>query len=166
MKIKEKIPSGGEREQMMEQVTETTFQRIRMIKRGTLCRNESDSSDSDIPLIEWRDIDKYITANPETRTSPSPQKKAPKFISFWNLNGSERAVDPEIMLEFEAHSRRQTQMLKNRKQTEKTGKKGRLPLRCRFFSGQSGRRPRGQCCCRKTSWPQIAKGRVSTSRKR
>ena len=58
-----------EREEMTEQVTKTTFSRTRMVKRGACSKQDSDSSDSDIPQVEWRAMDRYIKPNKETGTS-------------------------------------------------------------------------------------------------
>ena len=46
----------GRRDQMLEQVTETTYQRTRTEQRGAT-GNDWDSSDSDIPQVEWRKVD-------------------------------------------------------------------------------------------------------------
>ena len=46
--------NGDQREdELTEQVTETTFSRTRMVKRGAACsRQDSDNSDSDVPQVE------------------------------------------------------------------------------------------------------------------
>ena len=43
----------GKRNQMLEQITETTFHRTRTVQRGTR-GNESEGSDWDMPQVEWK----------------------------------------------------------------------------------------------------------------
>ena len=46
-------------DELTEQVTENTFSRTRMVKRGAACsRQDSDNSDSDVPQVEWRTVNK------------------------------------------------------------------------------------------------------------
>ena len=97
-----------EREELTEQVTETTFSRTRMVKRGACSRQDSDSSDSEIPQIEWRAVDRYIKPTKETGTSSaSPLVAMTNLISFWDLMGSERKDNPRSMLEIEAQTEMQ-----------------------------------------------------------
>ena len=67
-------------------------------------RTDSDSSDFDIPHIEWKTMDKYIKANTGTGTSSSTYEEKPNLILFWDLIGSERPDKPGKKLELEAHS--------------------------------------------------------------
>ena len=57
-----------ERDELTEHVTETTFSQTRMVKREACSRQDSDSSDSDIPQNEGRAVDRYIKPNKETGT--------------------------------------------------------------------------------------------------
>ena len=92
-----------EREELTEQVTETTFSRTRMVKRGACSRQDSDSSDSEVPQIEWRAVDMYIKPNRQSGTS-SVSPIAGKLISFWDFMGAERTDNPRSMLELEAQT--------------------------------------------------------------
>ena len=92
-----------EREELTEQVTETTFSRTRMVKRGACSRQDSDSSDSEVPQIEWRAVDMYIKPNRQSGTS-SVSPIAAKLISFWDFMGAERTDNPRSMLELEAQT--------------------------------------------------------------
>ena len=48
-------------DELTEQVTETTFSRTRLVKRGAACsRQESDDSESDVPQVEWRTVRKPV----------------------------------------------------------------------------------------------------------
>ena len=103
---------------MLVQVTETTFQRTRTVHRGTSGANVSDSSDSDVPQVEWRKMDSYNKKNPETGQSMStPTRREPlKLVPFWDLVGSQRNDNstPGTMLELEAP----TEMISPNKNTE------------------------------------------------
>ena len=91
----------GKRNQMLEQITETTFHRTRTVQMGTTGR-ESDGSDWYMPQVEWKKVtptswkDKYH----QTLSKEEPQK----LWSFWDLVGSERTnnIRPENMLQLEA----------------------------------------------------------------
>ena len=93
----------GKRNQMLEQITETTFHRTRTVQRGTQ-GHESDGSDWDMPQVEWKKVtpprrkDKYH----QSLSREEPQK----LWSFWDLLGSERTdnIRPENMLQLEASS--------------------------------------------------------------
>ena len=56
------------RDKMLKQVTETTYRRTRTVKRG----HESDSSEEDVPQVEWRKVD-IINQRRETGQSTSTQ---------------------------------------------------------------------------------------------
>ena len=92
MKIIQRKNNAGRQDQMLVQVTETTFQRTRTVHRGTSGANVSDSSDSDVPQVEWRKMDSYNKKNPETGQSMStPTRREPlKLVPFWDLVGSQR----------------------------------------------------------------------------
>ena len=58
-KITNKQNGDRRGDQLTEQVTETTFSRTRMVKRGASCsRQDSVTSDSDVPQVEWRTVKK------------------------------------------------------------------------------------------------------------
>ena len=92
-----------EREELTEQVTETTFSRTRMVKRGACSRQDSDSSDPEVPPIEWRAVDRFIKPKRQTETS-SASPLATKLVSFCDLMGAERTDNPRSMLELEAQT--------------------------------------------------------------
>ena len=91
----------GKRNQMLEQITETTFHRTRTVQMGTT-GHESDASDWYMPQVEWKKVtptswkDKYH----QTLSKEAPQK----LWSFWDLVGSEQTdnIRPENMLQLEA----------------------------------------------------------------
>ena len=64
---------------MLEQITETTFHRTRTVQRGTT-GNESESSDSDMPQVEWR---KVTPKKRKDRNQPALSGEKPKkLLSF------------------------------------------------------------------------------------
>ena len=70
VRISENRQSGGHKH-VTEEVMETTFQRTRLIKRGTEAQNDnSDCSDSEILYAEWR-IMRPVKDKDETGTSAS-----------------------------------------------------------------------------------------------
>ena len=77
------------RDELTEQVTETTFSRTRMVKRGACSRQDSDTSDSEIPQIEWQTVNRYI--KPKEQKELSANSAATKLISFWDLMGAQKA---------------------------------------------------------------------------
>ena len=80
-----------------------------MVERGECSRQDLDSSDPDIPQIEWRAVDRYIKPNRESGTSSSsPLAAMTKLISFWDLMGAERKDNPRSMLELEAQTEMQS----------------------------------------------------------
>ena len=88
------------RNELLEQITETTFQRTRTVHRGA-AGNESASSDSDVPQVEW----KMTPKKRKDRNQPtSSEEESRKLMSFWDLVGSERTdrEKPENMLQLEA----------------------------------------------------------------
>ena len=91
----------GRRDQMLEQVTETTYQRTGTVQKGAT-GDDWDSSDSDIPQAEWR----KVTPNKRKDRGQSTSSRAEpmKLMPFWDLAGSERTdkVTPENMLKLEA----------------------------------------------------------------
>ena len=94
----------GRRDQKLEQITETTYQRTKTVQRGA-SENDWDSSDSDIAQVEWPKVDilnkRKDTGQP---TSTSTRAESAKLMFFWDLVGSERTdrVTPQNMLELEA----------------------------------------------------------------
>ena len=84
---------------MTEEISYITFQRTRMIKRGTPNRSDSENSDLDVPQIEWKAMDQYIRANAnKCGTSTSTVTAAPKLVSFLDLIGADREKKPSNML--------------------------------------------------------------------
>ena len=100
-KIKNKQNEARRGDELTEQVTETTFSRIRMVKRGAACsRQDSDTSDSDVRQVEWRTVKKSfkpkeITAGKLAETN---------LMSFWDLMGAEKSDNPKSLLELEART--------------------------------------------------------------
>ena len=89
------------RDQMLEQVTETTYRRIRTVQRG----HESDSSEEDIPQVEWRKIQIINQRRESGQSTSTPIHSEPKtLIYFCGLVGSECAdkVTAGSLLELEA----------------------------------------------------------------
>ena len=91
------------RDELTEQVTETTFSRTQMVKRGACSRQDSDTSDSDIPQIEWRTVNRYIKPKGQKEIA-SANSAATKLISFWDLMGAEKSDNPKSLLELEART--------------------------------------------------------------
>ena len=73
--------SEGRRNQMLEQITETTFHRTRTVQRGTT-GNESESSDSDMPQVEWR---KVTPKNERTETNQHCQGRNQKNCCHFEI---------------------------------------------------------------------------------
>ena len=101
--------NGNQREddQLTEQVTETTFSRTRMVKRGAACsRQESDDSDSDIPQVEWRPVRKTIKPRglKEIQSGNVTGSSGATLMSFWDLLGAERPDNPKCLIELEART--------------------------------------------------------------
>ena len=91
------------RDKLTGQVTETTFSRTRMVKRGACSRQDSDTSDSDIPQVEWRTVNRYIKPKGQ-KDIASANSAATKLISFWDLMGAEKSDNPKSLLELEART--------------------------------------------------------------
>ena len=119
------IRQGGGQDQVKEEVMETTFQRTRLIKRGPGANNEdTNSSDSEIPYVEWKIMQQQIKNKNEAGTSTSAgsicktvvsataacskmavdKKEIPKLVSFWDLVGLEGSDRPKTMLKLEAQT--------------------------------------------------------------
>ena len=101
--------NGNQREddQLTEQITETTFSRTRMVKRGAACsRQESDDSDSDIPQVEWRPVRKTIKPRglKEIQSGNVTGSSGTTLMSFWDLLGAERPDNPKSLIELEART--------------------------------------------------------------
>ena len=94
------------RDLMLEQVTETTYRRMTTVQR----RHESDSSEDDMPRVEWRKMDivnqRRDSGQSTSLPTPSgtPQSEPKRLTSLWDLVGSERAdkVVPGSLLVLEA----------------------------------------------------------------
>ena len=100
--------NGNQREdELTEQVTETTFSRTQMVKRGAACsRQESDDSDSDVPQVEWRPLRKPIKSRglKEIQSGNVAGSSGTTLMSFWDLMGAERPDNPKSLLELEART--------------------------------------------------------------
>ena len=100
--------NGDRREdELTEQVTETTFSRTRMVKRGAACsRQDSDNSDSDVPQIEWRTVKKSFRPKgyKEITSGNAAGNMEPTLMSFWDLMGAEKSDNPKSLLELEART--------------------------------------------------------------
>ena len=92
------VEPGRNRDQMLEQVTETTYRRTRTVQRG----HESDSSENDMDIANQRRDSGQSTSTPTH--SGTPQSEPKRLISFCDLVGSEGAdkVIPGSLLELEA----------------------------------------------------------------
>ena len=122
------IRRSGGYDQVTEEVKETTFQRTRLIKRGTGATNEDKRfTDSEIPYAEWKIMRQQIKNKDEAGTSTSAslmgkegasasaacsemavdKKERSQLVSFWDLVGLERSEKPKTMFELET----QTQMI-------------------------------------------------------
>ena len=100
--------NGNRREdELTEQVTETTFSRTRMVKRGAACsRQDSDDSDSDVPQVEWRTVRKPVKSKgfKETSSGNAAGNSETTLMSFWDLMGAEKSDNPKSLLELEART--------------------------------------------------------------
>ena len=75
--------------------------KTRTVQKGAT-GNECESSDSDIPQVEWQ---KVTPKKRKDRNQPTLSGEEPgKLMSFWDLVGSERndRVKPENMLQLQA----------------------------------------------------------------
>ena len=94
------------RDQLLEQVTETTYRRTRTVQLV----QDTYSSEDDRPQVEWRKMDIVNQRRDSGQSTSTPthsgtkQSESQKLISFWDLVGSERAdtVLPGSLLAFEA----------------------------------------------------------------
>ena len=77
------------RDELTEQVTETTFSRTRMVKRGACSRQDSDTSDSDLPQVEWRTV-KWSIKPKRHKEITSANSAETNLISFWDLMGGRK----------------------------------------------------------------------------
>ena len=100
-------------DELTEQVTETTFPRTRMVKRGAVCsRQDSDTSDSKVPQVEWRTVKKSFKPK-EYNEITSGKVAETNLMSFWDLMGAEKSDNPKNLLELEART-----VLENRSRHE------------------------------------------------
>ena len=91
------------RDELTEQVTETTFPRTRIVKRGACSRQDSDTSDSDLPQFEWRTEKRSIKPKGHKEIT-SVNSAETNLISFWDLMGAEKSDNPKSLLELEART--------------------------------------------------------------
>ena len=91
------------RDELTEQVTETTFSRTRMVKRGACSRQDSDTSDSDLPQVQWRILKRSIKPKGHKEIT-SANSAETNLISFWDLMGAEKSNNPKNLLELEART--------------------------------------------------------------
>ena len=101
--------NGGRREdELTEQVTETTFSRTRMVRRGAACsrQDDSDNSDSDVPQVEWRTVKKSFRPKgyKEITSGNAAGNVETTLMSFWDLMGAEKSDNPKSLLELEART--------------------------------------------------------------
>ena len=100
-----RIQDRNNTDTLREEITETTFQRTRMIQR-TPNKSESDNSDFEqIPQAHWNTLYRQIgtdTGNGGQSTSTATTAQ-PMLVSFWELIGSEKNEKPRPM-ELEAIS--------------------------------------------------------------
>ena len=91
---------------LREEITETTFQRTRMIQR-TPNKSESENSDFEqIPQANWNMMNRQIrtdTGNIGQSTSTATTAQ-PMLVSFWELIGPEKNEKPRSTMELEANS--------------------------------------------------------------
>ena len=98
---------------LREEVTETIFQRTRMIQR-TPTKSDSDNSDSDklpqVEWIEWRAMNRQLLANTGNsgQSTSTVATAQPALVSFWELIAAERDDKPRSMTELEAISSMQS----------------------------------------------------------
>ena len=95
--------NGERRDELTEQVTETTFSRTRMVKRGACSRKDSDTSDSDLPQVEWGSLKRSIKPKGHKEIT-SANSAETNLISFWDLMGAEKSDNPKSLLELEART--------------------------------------------------------------
>ena len=101
-----RIQDRNNTDTLREEITETTFQRTRMIQRTP---NRSDSENSDfeqIPQANWNLMNRQIrtdTGNSGQSTSTATTAQ-PMLVSFWELIGSEKSKEPRSTMEIEADS--------------------------------------------------------------
>ena len=94
-------------DELTEQVTETTFSRTRLVKRGAACsRQESDDSESDVPQVEWRTVRKPVKSKgcKEITSGNTAGNSETTLMSFWDLMGAEKPNNPKSILELEART--------------------------------------------------------------
>ena len=95
-KKKVRIQDRNNTHTLREEITETTFQRTRMIQRNP---NRSESENSDFEQIRqanWNLMNRQIrtdTGNSGQSTSTATTAQ-PMLVSFWELIGSERNEKP------------------------------------------------------------------------
>ena len=104
------IRQNGDRreDELTEQVTETTFSRTRMVKRGAACsrQDDSDNSDSDVPQVEWRTVKKSFRPKgyKEITSANTAGNVEITLMSFWDLMGAEKLDNTKSLLELEART--------------------------------------------------------------
>ena len=95
-----------------------------MVKRGAACsRQDSDTSDSDVPQVEWRTVKK--SSKPKGYKEITSGKLAEtNRMSFWDLMGADKSDNPKSLLKLEARKvledrSRREQELETKVQREK-----------------------------------------------
>ena len=91
---------------LREELTETTFQRIRTIQR-TPTKSDLENSDSDkIPQVEWQAMNRQILANTGNsgQSTSTVATAQPALVSFWELIGAKRNDNPRSTIELEANA--------------------------------------------------------------
>ena len=83
------------RDELTEQVTETTFSRTRMLKKGACSGQDSDTSDSDLPQVEWRTVKRSIKPKGHKEIT-SANSAETKLISFWDLMGQKNLITRKV----------------------------------------------------------------------
>ena len=101
-----RIQDRNNTDTLREEITETTFQRTRMIQR-TSNKSESENSDFEqIPQANWNMMNRQIrtdTGNSGQSTSTATTAQS-MLVSFWELIGSEKNEKPRSTMELEANS--------------------------------------------------------------
>ena len=104
------ITQNGDRreDELTEQVTETTFSRTHMVKRGAACSRQdvSDNSDLDVPQVEWRTVKKSFRPKgyKEITSGNAAGNVETTLMSFWDLMRAEKSDNPKSLLELEART--------------------------------------------------------------
>ena len=77
--MKKSLEREGRRDKLLEQVTETTYQRTKRVKRGN-STYDYDSSDSDLPQVEWPKVTPSKRKDKEQSTSTRTESRKLMFF--------------------------------------------------------------------------------------